>query len=112
VQKWDTYFVPDTNTDTPSPPGNSSNWMGHQSGNSFVNASNDMWANRGCPPMPITTLTNVKQDLIDAVDDLVNPRGNTHINVGAVWACRLFSPRRRGLWVRALVAIIHHTLTT
>jgi len=98
VQKWDTYFVPDTNTDTPSPPGNSSNWMGHQSGNSFVNASNDMWANRGCPPMPITTLTNVKQDLIDAVDDLVNPRGNTHINVGAVWGWRLISPQWRGDW--------------
>lgn len=98
VQKWDTYYVPDTNPSDPSPPGNADNWLGHISGNSFVDPANDIWANRGCPPMPITTMTNVKADLVSAIDDLVNPRGNTHINVGAVWGWRLLSPNWRNLW--------------
>jgi Flp pilus assembly protein TadG len=102
TQKWETYYVPDTNGSTPSPPGNNNNWLGNSSGNSFVNNSSDVSANKGCPQQPITTLTNVKADLISAVDDLVNPRGNTHINVGAVWGWRLLSPEWRGLWGGAM----------
>lgn len=90
TQKWDTYFVPDTD-------GGDNNWV-RNSGNYSVNVANDVSANRGCPQQPITTLTNVKASLITAVDDLVNPRGNTHINLGAVWGWRLLSPSWRNLW--------------
>ena len=91
TQKWETYFVPDT-----SSTGNN-NWR-YNSGDYQVNNGSDVSANKGCPQQPITTLTNSKADLIAAVDDLVNPRGNTHIPVGAVWGWRLLSPEWRGLW--------------
>jgi Flp pilus assembly protein TadG len=91
TQKWDTYFVPDT-----SGSGNN-NWRSN-TGNYNVDIDNDISANKGCPQQPITTLTNVKASLITAVDDLVNPRGNTHINLGAVWGWRLLSPEWRNLW--------------
>lgn len=89
VQKWDTYFVPDDSGDN--------NWVGN-SGSYRVDPANDVSANRGCPQQPITTMTNVKASLITAVDNLVNPRGNTHVNVGAVWGWRLLSPSWRNLW--------------
>lgn len=91
TQLWTTYFVPDT-----SGSGNN-NWRS-SSGGYNVDVANDISANKGCPQQPITTLTNHKADLIAAVNDLVDPRGNTHINVGAVWGWRLLSPEWRGLW--------------
>ncbi len=91
TQKWETYFVPDT-----SGSGNN-NWRSG-AGNYNVDNDSDISANKGCPQQPITTLTNVKSDLIAAVQGLVNPRGNTHIPVGAVWGWRLLSPEWRGLW--------------
>jgi hypothetical protein len=97
TQKWQTYFVPDTNSS-----GNN-NWRGPNStsgtsGNYFVNNDTDRSANKGCPQQPITTLTNSKASLITAMDNLVNPRGNTHIPIGAVWGWRLLSPEWQGLW--------------
>jgi len=97
TQKWQTYFVPDT-TST----GNN-NWR-TSTGNYAVNTTNDVSANKGCPGQAITTFTNVKANLHAAVNALQNPRGNTHINVGAVWGWRLLSPDWRGLWGGAMDA--------
>jgi Flp pilus assembly protein TadG len=108
VQKWQTYFVPDTSS-TPSgqlAPGdqNNNNWRSN-TGNYQVNRDHDddgddeeVSANKGCPEQAITTLTNKKADLLAAINGLVYPRGNTHIPVGAVWGWRLLSPDWRGLW--------------
>lgn len=97
IQKWETYFVPDTSSS-----GNN-NWRTSTGGYNVDNSA-DRSANKGCPQQPITILTNKKAELIDAVDDLVNPRGNTHIPVGAVWGWRLLSPEWRGLWGGAMDA--------
>ena len=91
TQAFQTYFVPDTNSS-----GNN-NWRS-SSGGYNVNNANDVSANKGCPQQPITTLTNTKASLITAMENLVNPRGNTHVNVGAVWGWRLLSPQWNGLW--------------
>jgi len=109
TQKWDTYFVPDTNWDGSSMGNN--NWRGptnsggSNSGKYLVNRDHDndgvdeeVSANKGCPEQSITTLTNKKADLLAAVNNLQYPRGNTHIPVGAVWGWRLLSPEWRGLW--------------
>jgi Flp pilus assembly protein TadG len=97
TQKWETYFVPDTGSS-----GNN-NWRGPDSsgngnGNYRVNNDIDRSANKGCPQQAITTLSNKKADLLAAVNNLINPRGNTHIPVGAVWGWRLLSPEWRDLW--------------
>jgi Flp pilus assembly protein TadG len=97
VEKWNTYFVPDTGAS-----GNN-NWRGpdqngNGNGNYRVNNSIDRSANKGCPQQAITPLTNKKADVLAAINNLVNPRGNTHVNVGAVWGWRLLSPQWRGLW--------------
>lgn len=91
TQAFETYFVPDTSTS-----GNN-NWRTSSGGYNVDNAA-DRSANKGCPQQPITIMTNVKATLISAIDNLVNPRGNTHINVGAVWGWRLLSPKWRNLW--------------
>ncbi len=46
---------------------------------------------RGCTVPPLTPLTNVKQDLLDAIDAMVSS-GYTHIPIGAVWGWRVLSP--------------------
>lgn len=91
TQKWQTYFVPDTTSS-----GNN-DWRG-STGNYQVNTTTDISANKGCPQQAITTLTNTKATLQAAVNNLTNPRGNTHINVGAVWGWRLISPNWRNVW--------------
>lgn len=91
TQKWQTYFVPDT-----SGSGNN-NWR-TSTGNYGVDNNADISANKGCPQQAITNMTNKKADLLTAINNLTNPRGNTHINVGAVWGWRLLSPDWRGLW--------------
>ena len=102
TQKWQTYFVPDTTTS-----GNN-DWRGPNtntgavSGDYLVDTANDISANKGCPQQAITTLSNTKADLLTAMSNLTNPRGNTHINVGAVWGWRLLSPSWRNLWGGAM----------
>ncbi len=46
---------------------------------------------RECTVTPITPLTNVKEDLLDAIDDM-GASGYTHIPVGMVWGWRVLSP--------------------
>lgn len=98
TQKWQTYFVPDTTSS-----GNN-NWRSSSGGYS-VNADHDndgtdeeTSANKGCPEQAITTLSNKKASALAAINALQYPRGNTHINLGAVWGWRLLSPLWRGLW--------------
>lgn len=88
-----TYFFPDTSPNS----GTANSWIG-DTGNNRVNAGSDRWANKGCPVTVVTPLTNEKQTLLDGIAALINPRGNTHINVGAVWGWRLLSPEWRGEW--------------
>ena len=105
IQKWETYFVPDTSSAELNPGGaNNNNWRSN-GGNYQVNKDHDddgtdeeASANKGCPEQAITTMSNQKADLLAAINGLVYPRGNTHIPVGAVWGWRLLSPEWRGLW--------------
>jgi Flp pilus assembly protein TadG len=103
------------------------NESGSNSGKYLVNKDHDgdgldeeKSANKGCPEQAITTFTNKRSDLTTAkaavldakgnvitpavpgttgaIDVLLYPRGNTHINVGAVWGWRLLSPEWNGVW--------------
>ncbi|NOZ33564.1 MAG: hypothetical protein GXP01_11025 [Alphaproteobacteria bacterium] len=47
--------------------------------------------NMDCPSAPTLPLTNVKQPVLDAIDDMV-ASGGTNIHMGAVWGFRLLSP--------------------
>ncbi len=106
TEKFPTYFAP-YNSDNewvrlPRNP-NSSGIFSDKGGNwrlltDLSDPDNDRGPNRGCPLQPITVMTNDKSDLIDAVNGLINPRGNTHTNVGAVWGWRLLSPDWRNAW--------------
>jgi Flp pilus assembly protein TadG len=62
----------------------------------------DRGPNKYCP-QPIQTLTNTKATIIAGIDAM-QARGNTHVNVGAVWGWRMLSPRWRGLWGGAMDA--------
>jgi Flp pilus assembly protein TadG len=44
-----------------------------------------------CKTQPITPLTNDKQDILDAIDDM-NATGNTNISFGMAWGWRVISP--------------------
>lgn len=90
VELFRTYFAPDTNSS------GANNWRTSGGANN-INISQDRWANAHCPSSVLTPLTNEKQTLLDAIDDL-DPDGNTHVNVGAVWGWRLLSPQWRGVW--------------
>jgi hypothetical protein len=52
--------------------------------------------NKGCPQR-LLEMSSDKQSILDAIDTMVHD-GYTHINLGAVWAWRMLSPRWRGLW--------------
>ena len=84
------YFAPDTS----SSGGN--DWR-NSSGGYNVNTTGTRSANRGCPVNAITPLTNVKQDLLDAIDD-IDVVGYTQLPLGAAWGWRLLSPKWRGEW--------------
>jgi len=45
----------------------------------------------------VTPMTDDKQAILDKINAMVAV-GNTHVNLGAVWAWRMLSPRWRGLW--------------
>jgi Flp pilus assembly protein TadG len=104
TQKFETYFVFDTSSPAgPLAPGsnNNNNWRAN-TGNYQVDTAADISANKGCPQQAITNLTNQKATLLAAINNLTNPRGNTHIPVGAVWGWRLLSPEWQGLWGGAM----------
>ena len=46
---------------------------------------------------PITTMQSSPGVITDAINKMV-AGGNTHINLGLVWAWRMLSPKWRGLW--------------
>lgn len=60
------------------------------------NISSSRGPNKGCS-QPVLGMTSDKQDVLDAINDMVAD-GYTHVNLGAVWAWRMISPRWRGLW--------------
>lgn len=56
----------------------------------------DTGPNAYCPTV-MTPLTPTKQTILNAINALV-ARGNTHINIGAVWAWNMLSERWQGEW--------------
>lgn len=90
VETFRTYYAPDT-------AGGANNWRNSSTGADTRDVPNDIWANAYCPESVLTPLTNVKQTLLDGIDEL-DTGGNTHVNVGAVWGWRLLSPQWRGVW--------------
>jgi Flp pilus assembly protein TadG len=50
----------------------------------------------GCP-QPMLPMTPSKTK-VDAAIDAMAASGNTHVNLGAVWAWRMLSPKWRGFW--------------
>ena len=85
-----TYFAPDTS----SSGGN--DWR-TSSGGFNVNVSGSRSANRNCPDNAITPLTNVKADLVAAIN-AIDVEGYTQLPLGASWGWRLLSPKWRGEW--------------
>ncbi|MFA6279750.1 MAG: TadE/TadG family type IV pilus assembly protein [Bdellovibrionales bacterium] len=52
--------------------------------------------NAYCPQV-MTPMTSNKTTILNAVNSMV-ANGNTHTNLGALWAWNMLSPRWRGLW--------------
>jgi hypothetical protein len=52
--------------------------------------------NKNCSE-PVIPMTANQTTIINGINAMV-ARGNTHINLGAVWGWRMLSPRWRGLW--------------
>lgn len=83
-------------------------WPDHDTHNNWITSANPLTysldtvgtSQRGpnayCPA-PVLPMTNVKASITSAITTL-QPAGNTHINLGAVWGWRMLSPRWRGLW--------------
>lgn len=110
VQGFQTFFSDDTSA-SGLPNGYTNNWRSDTNGNYLVALDRDgdtgpdeLSANRGCPEYPITTLTNQKATLKNAINAMQWPNGFTHINVGAVWGWRLLSPQWRNQWGGAMDA--------
>lgn len=80
------YFAPDN--------GSGNDWRS-SSGAFQVNSSRS--ANKGCPPSVVTPMTNDKDTLDTAIDNL-NVAGYTMLPTGAAWGWRMLSPRWQGEW--------------
>jgi Flp pilus assembly protein TadG len=91
---WGDHGNPDGN-------GNYNNWR-RNSGSYYSGIGPDLGPNKYCP-QPLQTLTNTKSTIIAGIDAM-QARGNTHVNIGAVWGWRMLSPRWRGLWGGAMDA--------
>ncbi len=52
-------------------------------------------------PQPLQIMSNSKSTVLAGIQTM-QARGNTHIDVGAVWGWRMLSPRWRGLWGGAM----------
>ncbi|MCB1639791.1 MAG: hypothetical protein KDI15_13190, partial [Thiothrix sp.] len=76
------------------PDDDNNNWIRY--GEYRTPLSTSRGPNKNCPQQ-VSPLTNTKQTMLDAIDDM-QARGNTHIGLGAAWGWRMLSPRWRGLW--------------
>ena len=84
--KFPTYFAPDN--------GSGNDWRS-STGAYQVNSSRS--ANKGCPPSPVTPMTNDKATLDTAINNL-NVSGYTMLPTGAAWGWRMLSPKWQGEW--------------
>jgi Flp pilus assembly protein TadG len=105
VQKYKVYFAP--STDNRPYPYNTSTYT---TVNKWVTARNydgtpktyasgigyTLGPNAYCAPT-MTAMTANKTTILNAVTAL-QARGNTHVNLGAIWAWNMLSPRWRGQW--------------
>lgn len=78
----------------PDDPNN--DWKTTSNGKSTYNIAWYRGPNLFCPDV-VTPMTTTKSTVVNAVDRMTAV-GNTHINLGAVWAWRMISPRWRGYW--------------
>jgi Flp pilus assembly protein TadG len=83
-----TYFAPDTS----SSGGN--DWRSSSGANQVTSSRS---ANKGCPPSPVTPMTNDKATLDTAINNL-NVSGYTMLPTGASWGWRMLSPKWQGVW--------------
>jgi hypothetical protein len=94
------YFYPDVKRD-PSDPDDytngGNNWINNGTGAKLVSSSSDRWANKSCPLVAVTPMTNTKTTLLTAITGL-SARGNTVLPTGLVWGWRMISPKWRGKW--------------
>lgn len=105
TQKYKVYFSPSTdnrpypyNTSTYT---NANKWVTARyydgSPKTYASGIGDtLGPNAYCPP-PLTALTANKTTILNAITAL-EARGNTHVNLGAIWAWNMLSPRWRGQW--------------
>jgi len=97
IERFESYFYPST---VPYPhPAEGNEWSWSEGVNESQSAGNSGYGpNLGCGPA-ITPLTNQKQEVLDAIDEMASwSRGGTASNFGLVWGWRTLSPRWRGLW--------------
>lgn len=62
----------------------------------YRSTSASLGPNRQCPRALLPMVAN--KHTVNAAIDTMEARGNTHVNVGAVWGWRMLSPRWRNLW--------------
>ncbi len=111
AQKYKVYYSPSTDH-RPSPYSpsdycngswggcNVNDWVYTWNPNGTPARLNSLSSTRGpnayCPPV-MTPMTGIKTTILSGISSL-EARGNTHVNLGAIWAWNMLSPRWRGLW--------------
>ncbi len=79
---------------------NVNDWVYSWNANGTPKKLNSLSSTKGpnayCPTV-MTPMTGTKKTITDAIDAL-EARGNTHINLGAIWAWNMLSERWRGEW--------------
>lgn len=99
AQTYKAYYSPSTDL-MPSPYTNANKWVLTRDawGNPLTYAS--ITSTRGpgayCPPA-ITPMTANKTTILNGINALTT-NGNTHINLGAIWAWNMLSPNWQGQW--------------
>lgn len=87
ANKFKAYYWADNN--------NYNNWI-NNSGKYNSGIGVTLGPNKFCS-QAVTPMTNKRTDILNGINSM-QARGNTHTNLGAVWAWRMLSPRWRGLW--------------
>lgn len=85
-ERFRAYYWPDHN--------NYNDWR--RSDGTYRSITDERGPNKYCPE-PLTPMVASKTTVLNGITAM-EARGNTHVNLGAVWGWRMLSPRWRGLW--------------
>lgn len=100
IQQYKAYYSP--STDNRPYPYNTSTytdvnrWITSRSPLTYATITTTRGPNAYCP-QPMTPMTGNKTTILSGINAM-EARGNTHVNLGAIWGWNMLSPRWRGQW--------------